>query len=90
MKRPKFETQAASRVIKFRKERNARGPLWPIPFEGVKAGLDLVQDGEGRIYLTRTSRDGFVQGWRLAGQYGDLRVDKAHRPNGVRHESIWI
>lgn len=78
----RFERLASSRVIRFSKEGSAKGALWPVkcPTDD-RACVDLLQDGEGRLYLTRTSRDGFVEGWRLLGANGkSLRVSRKHRP----------
>lgn len=79
----KWEKLKRSRVIRFERERSARGGLWRVPREAVHDGarVEVMQDDDGRLYLTRTSKDGFVQGWRLIGADGrPLRVAPKHRP----------
>jgi hypothetical protein len=76
-----FMRRAGARVVKVRKQRNAKGALWPIKTSARKAGLDLVQDEDGRILLTRASSDGFVQAYALLDANGKpLRVEPGFRP----------
>jgi len=76
------DTRAISRVIRFRKERKPScDGLWHIPSGSNPAGLRLMQSDDGLIFLTRTSRDGFVQTYVLSGADGkQLRTAKADRP----------
>lgn len=84
--------QARSRVIRFRKSRPVAGGFLdatPPPKTqflapdraGATAGVSLMQDEDGRLHLTRASKDGFVDAWLLLGANGKpLRASPKHRP----------
>lgn len=79
----KWAKHAGARVIRFEKERTARSGLWRVPLDARhdNVGVELMQNDDGCLYLTRTSRDGFVQGWRLLGSNGKpLRLARKYRP----------
>lgn len=79
----KWEKLKRSRVILFEKERSARSGLWRVPREACHDGarVEMMQNDDGCLYLTRTSKDGFVQAWRLLGtDRKPLRVSPKHRP----------
>jgi len=76
-----FAAQADTRVITLYGESEAGGYLWPIPDGAAKQGIELLQDSEGRLYLTRTSADGFVSAYRIHGKDGkQLSAHAAYRP----------
>jgi len=77
-----IDKHAKERVVRFKKDRPTIGGsgLWFVPRQSKAAGLSFAQDDDGCILLTRTSRDGFTQGYRLSGDDGKpLRVEVKFR-----------
>lgn len=70
------------RVIRMHMSKAERGGgLWHIPNNARASGIRLLQDDDGHIYLSRSSKDGFVQAYALCGHDDKpLRVERGGRP----------